>query len=157
METATSTRRRLPVSIIIAASVALLAVALAAFYLSRPARSGVSGGQASGEAKAYVGNLRLSDVTMQATENFMQQQVVEVQGTIANAGPRPLQTVEVYCLFRGVDGHEVGRQRLPIVHSNKRPLRPGETRGFRLPFDSVPDGWNQAMPAMMIAQIAFAE
>ncbi len=60
---------------------------------------------ATAEAKAYLPNLTLSDVTMKATENFMKQQVVEIEGKIANKGSRPLQSVDVYCLFSGVDGH----------------------------------------------------
>ena len=93
---------------------------------------------------------------MQATENFMNQQVVEVEGKIANAGPKPLRSVDVFCLFRSVDGSEIRRERLSIVRTAGKPLKPGEVRSFRLPFDSIPDSWNQAMPQMVIAQIAFA-
>jgi hypothetical protein len=58
----------------------------------------------------------------------------------------------VYCYFYGVDGKQIHRERLAIVHN----LAPQETRPFRLPFDTLPDGWNQAMPRMVIARIAFA-
>ncbi len=94
---------------------------------------------------------------MKATENFMKQQLVEMQGKIANEGARSLQSVDVYCLFYGVDGHELHRERVPIVQAKALPLKPGEVRPFRLPFDSLPDGWNQALPKMVIAQITFAQ
>ena len=108
--------------------------------------------------KAYPPNLALSDVTMQATENFMKQQVIEVQGRIANNGPRPLAAIDVYCLFYGIDGRELYREKVPIIGGveSRTSLKPNGTRAFRLPFDSLPDGWNQAMPKMVIARIAFA-
>ena len=86
----------------------------------------------------------------------MKQQVVEVKGVIADNGPRALRSVDVYCLFYDVNGKELQRERLPIVKSKNAPLRPNERRHFRLPFDAVPEGWNQAMPKMVIAQITFA-
>jgi hypothetical protein len=124
-------------------------------YFNRPAATPAAQAAASAEAKAYVHNLALSDVRMQASENFMRQRVVEIQGKIANNGPRPLKSIEIYCLFYGIDGREVYRERVPIVRSTA-PLNPNETRPFRLPYDSLPEGWNQAMPKMVIAQIAFA-
>src|SRR5581483_4010430 len=107
----------------------------------------------SREATAYLAHLSLSDVSMQASENFMKQQVIEVRGKITDNGPRALETVEVYCVFYAPDGREIHRERVPIVNSKSAPLKPGETRAFRLPFDAVPDGWNQALPKMVIAQI----
>jgi hypothetical protein len=129
---------------------------IAGMFLSRPApQTGAQ--QASAEAKAYLPNLALSDVSMQASENFMKQQVVEVKGDIANNGPRTLRSIEVYCIFSDTSGHEIHRERLPIVSAKEAPLRSGEKRPFRLPFDALPDGWNQAMPRLVIAQIRFAD
>jgi hypothetical protein len=34
-------------------------------------------------------------------------------------------------------------------------LMPGETKEFRLPFDTLPESWNQALPDLVIAQIVF--
>ncbi len=125
------------------------------FYLSRPAKAALESAS-SDEAKGYLSHLALSDVSMEATENFMRQQVIEVKGKISDNGPRPIRSADVYCLFYGIDGKEIHRERVPIVQSNAAPLRPGETRAFRLPFDAVPDGWNQALPRMVIAQITFS-
>ena len=127
-------------------------------YLNRPVPAPAAlNGPASPEAKAYLPNLALSDVKMRATENFMQQQVVEITGTIANNGPRSLQSIEVYCIFNGVDGHVVYRERQAIVNPKGGPLQPGQTRAFRLPFDALPDSWNQALPHLVIASIHFAK
>jgi hypothetical protein len=35
-------------------------------------------------------------------------------------------------------------------------LKPGETKSFRLPFDDLPDSWNQAMPQLVIAGVKFS-
>jgi hypothetical protein len=51
----------------------------------------------------------------------------------------------------------IHRERVPIVRATGKPLVPGETRDFRLPFDSLPDEWNQAVPQLVVAQIKFAQ
>ena len=40
----------------------------------------------SADAKAYVRNLQLSDVTMKATESYVGQTVTEIEGKIGNSG-----------------------------------------------------------------------
>jgi hypothetical protein len=108
------------------------------------------------EAKAYVRNLQLSDVTMEANQSYANQVVVEIQGKIANAGERPLNTVEIYCVFRDSYGQLVLRKRMEIVGQKAGGLKPGETKSFRLAFDELPDSWNHAMPSLVIAGIQFS-
>ncbi|HSR05786.1 MAG TPA: FxLYD domain-containing protein [Bryobacteraceae bacterium] len=105
------------------------------------------------EAKLYTRNLQLSDVELKAKENYFQQAVVEIDGKIANTGPRPLDTVEIYCVFRDPYGQLVLRRRLSIVNGG---LKPGETKSFRLPFDDLPQSWNQSMPQLVIAGVKFS-
>lgn len=151
-----ATRNKLSVPLIVSVVLIALVLIAAGVYLSRAPANMQSQVSASAEAKAYLPNLQLSGVSMKATENFMKQQVVEIEGEVANKGPRPLQSVQVYCLFSGIDGREVYRERVPIVPATTAPLKPGEVRNFRLAFDSLPDTWNQALPRMAIAQITFA-
>ncbi len=140
-----STPQKIGRPAIAVAALAGIALIAGLFYLNRPT-SKATGNSATSAAKAYLVNLELSDVSMKATENFMQQQVIEVEGNLSNKGPRPLQAVDVYCLFYGIDGHEIYRERVSVISSKAAPLKPGETRRFRLPFDSVPNGWNQVLP-----------
>jgi hypothetical protein len=154
MATAAATKRP-PLTLIVVGIIVLVGLVAGAIYLSRPAKPASESG-ASAEAMAYLPKLVLSDVSMQASENFMKQQVIEVNGKITDNGPRALKAVDVYCLFYGVNGQEIHRERLPIIQPKSPSLKPGETRPFRLPFDAVPDGWNQALPKMVIAQITFA-
>ena len=152
-------RTKIPKTALWIGAVAVAVILAAVIYLERPATKPVNDDGATPEAKAYVSHLELSDVKMAASENFMQQQVVEIQGTIANRGLRTLTAVDVYCLFAGPDGREVHRERAPIVTAagSRGPLAPNASRSFRLPFDSLPDGWNQAMPKLVIARIQFAD
>jgi hypothetical protein len=141
---------------IIIGAVTLLLLIAAMVYLSHSQKQPPPETGASAEAKAYVRNLDLSDVRMQAAENFMQQRIVEVVGNISNKGNRALNEVDVYCLFYSPSGQLVHRERVPIVRGKGKPLYPGETRQFRLPFDSLPENWNQAMPNLVVAGIEFS-
>ena len=107
------------------------------------------------EARAYIKNLKLSDVGMKAAKNYFSQMVVEIAGNITNAGDRNLDTVEIYCVFYDYYGQTALRQRVAIVAPKMGGLKPGETKSFRLPFDNTPEGWNQMMPQLVIASVKF--
>jgi len=111
----------------------------------------------TGTAKEYVrgGFLPISNVNMQAHESYLHQQVVEITGNIANTGNRVVETAEIYCVFYDAYNQVVLRQRVPIVSKKMGGLSPGATKPFRLPFDSIPESWNQALPQIVIAQIVF--
>ena len=108
------------------------------------------------EARGYVRNLKLSDVEMKASESYMKSTIVEITGKITNNGSRSLRLVEINCIFYDPYNQVVLRERVPIVRSKTSTgLAPGETRSFRLPFDSLPQSWNQGMPQLVIARIEF--
>jgi hypothetical protein len=132
-----------------------IAVALAGgllWFVNRPQPAAASA-PLSADAKAYVRNLQLTEVTMRATESYVQQTVTEIQGKITNSGGRTVQHADVYCVFYNSYGEVILRERAPIVITG---LKPGETRAFRLPFDDIPGGWNNQMPQLVIARIEFA-
>lgn len=109
------------------------------------------------EAKAYVRSLQILDSDMKAKVGFAGVTgVVEITGKIKNGGDRPLDTVEIYCNFYDSLHQLVLRERVPIVSLKMGGLKPGDTKAFRLAFDTIPESWNQAMPALVIAQMKFA-
>jgi hypothetical protein len=108
------------------------------------------------EAKAYVNRLALSNVHMQAAESMVNQRVVEILGDIKNNGDRTVKLAEVTCVFTDYYGKELKRERVAIVGQTTGPLAPGSSKPFRLAFDDLADTWNQAMPALVIAQIQFS-
>jgi hypothetical protein len=142
-----------PLAIVI---VVFAAAGLAGYwYLNRPpARAEAP--PLTGEAKAYVRNLTLSRVDMQAHESYLGQQVVEITGKLGNTGGRALRSVEINCVFYDPYGQIVLRKRVPIVTRKMGGLAPGELKDFRLPFDEIPESWNQAMPQLVIASIEFS-
>ena len=107
------------------------------------------------EAKQYLANLKLSDVHMQAAESYVQSRLIEIMGNITNQGPKTLRVVEVTCVFHDYSGQIVAREQAFVVAGRSGPLAQGETKAFRLPFDNIPDSWNQVMPSLVIAQIQF--
>jgi hypothetical protein len=150
-----STDNRIPRGLLIGAAATVVLLAGILLYLSRPVPNR-SAPAVSSEAKGYVSKLSLSDVSMQATENFMKQRVVEIEGKIGNGGDRELRGIDVFCLFYDVGGREIYRERVSVLNRKGPPLPPGQTRAFRLPFDTLPEGWNQVMPRLVIAGIDFA-
>jgi hypothetical protein len=107
------------------------------------------------EAKAYVQYLKLGDVTMKATDAYLRQTLVEILGKITNFGDKNLSSVEVNCVFYDSYGQVVLRDRVAIVRRDRGGLGRGETKDFRLAFDTIPESWNQAMPQLVIAGIVF--
>jgi hypothetical protein len=107
------------------------------------------------EARVYLKNLALSEVQMQANESYLNQAVIEIDGKIGNKGERLVKLVEINCVFRDAYGQVVLRERVAIAGRKTGDLGPGETKNFRLAFDSIPESWNKQMPDLVIAQILF--
>ena len=143
-----------PAAIVIA--VVLVAGAAGFLYLDRASKQPPPASPPlTSDAKQYVRNLKLSGVDMSAHEDYFKQKIVEITGQIQNAGDRSLQLVEINCVFYDPYGQVVLRQRVPIVSQKVGGLAPGETKPFRLPFDNLPESWNNVMPQMVIAGIEF--
>jgi hypothetical protein len=145
-------KARISTPLVIVMMVAL-AGAGAWWYLANRPKDAAVPAAITAEAKAYVRNLKLSEVDMKATEAFTGAAVVEVIGKITNNGDRTLSRVELNCVFYDPYGQVVLRERVPIVRSA---MKPGETKSFRLPFEGIPNSWNQTLPQLVIASISFS-
>lgn len=153
----TEPRRTRPVALLLVLAVAAAVAGVLWWWLSRPIDLTERLPVLTPEAKAYVKNLKLSDVEMKATENALGQVLVEILGRITNAGNRPVKRAILQCVFYDPYGQVVARELVAIVREKDGILYPGETRKFRLPFDALPDTWNQAMPQLVIAEIVFGD
>jgi hypothetical protein len=125
------------------------------WYVSQPREGEAPPPPITAEAKAYVRNLKLSGVEMKATDSAMAKPLIEITGNIANNGDRALRLVELNCVFYDPYNQLVLRERAAVVRPKTGGLAPGETKGFRMAFDNMPESWNQAMPQLVIAQIQF--
>lgn len=148
-------KRPLPALPLIVLAALVIAGAGVIAYLEFAPRTPPADTPLSAEARAYVGNLKLADVNMKGSKNYFSQMVVEISGNITNAGDRNLDTVEINCVFQDAYGQMALRQRIPIVSAKMGGLKPGETKSFRLPFDQLPESWNQKMPLLVIASVKF--
>jgi len=109
----------------------------------------------TGDARAYARNLKLTNVEMKAHESYLKQSVVEIVGNIQNVGDRIVKTVEINCVFYDSYGQVVLRKRVPIVSAKIGAVAPEQIKPFRLPFDDIPESWNQMMPQLVMAAIEF--
>jgi hypothetical protein len=142
------------VPVYVAGAIAVLGLVVF-FYMQYVAKHTPTDAPLTPEAKAYVKSLKLSDVEIKANKSYLNQMVVEINGKIGNAGDRALDTVEIYCVFYDSYGQLVLRSRVPIVSPRTGGLKQGETKTFRLPFDEIPESWNQQMPQLVIAGVKF--
>ena len=154
-ELAPAVKPKIGPPVYIAAAIALAGAGLFAYLQFAPSRPSADI-ELTPEAKAYVTHLRLTDAGIKATESYFKQVVVEITGNIGNAGERPVEAIEIYCVFRDAYGQTVLRKRVPIVNARMGGLKPGETQAFRLAFDEIPESWNHAPPVMVIAGIKFS-
>ncbi len=154
MATQSEEKRSIPVAVIVATLAVLTCGGGSAWYLTRPVIA-QQDAPTSIEAKAYVKNLRLAEVEMKATDSFASQRLVEILGKITNAGDRPLKQIDLNCVFSDPAGQILMREKVGLVKAKNGALKPGETREFRLPFDTIPSTWNQVLPQLVIAQIVF--
>ena len=109
------------------------------------------------EAKSYLGQLALEEVHMQSSESVANGRLIEILGGIRNNGNRKIKVIEVNCIFRNYAQQVIKRERVPVIGgaTGAATLAPGESKPFRLPFDDVPEAWDQQMPVLVIAQIQF--
>ena len=105
-------------------------------------------------ARAYLPKLDLGAVEMTATDNSLGHTLVEITGTIRNTGDRSVRSIRLNCVFFDVYGVELHRVLSTIVGAREG-LAPGAESAFRLPFDDIPEGWNQVLPNLYIAEIVF--
>ncbi len=106
------------------------------------------------EARAYLSSLDLGGVEMSGKENALGQTLVEITGHITNLGEKQVRSIHLNCVFFDVYGIELHRALATIVHA-RTGLAPASQEGFRLAFDDIPEGWNQVMPSLYIAEIVF--
>jgi hypothetical protein len=115
----------------------------------------------------YIAKLKLADFKMSAAENFVGHTVSYMEGTITNGGDRTVTRVVVEVNFEDSMGQVAQREDdvpLRIVRTNGAylepvdlavaPLTPGQTKPFRLTFDSISAQWNQQYPDLTITDVA---
>lgn len=116
-------------------------------------------------ANPYAANLKLSDLKLSTAQNFVGARVIYVAGRVSNGGNMTVTHATVQAEFRDDMNQVVLREQVPLMVTEQRPgysdsvdlgrtpLKPGDTRDFRLTFEGVPGSWNQAYPDLRAYQV----
>ncbi len=87
----------------------------------------------------------------------MKQKVVEIEGKLGNGGDRELRSDRgLLSCSTVIDGPEIHRERVPVLNGKGASVATRRKPRLPFPFDTLPEGWNQVMPRLVIAGIGFA-
>ena len=113
----------------------------------------------------YATNLKFSDLKASAAQNFVGATVSYLDGTVTNVGGQTVIHAVVQVTFKDDMGQTAQREETPLrvlrtagpydeaVDLNLSPLAPGQSKPFRLTFESISMQWNHAYPEMQITQV----
>jgi hypothetical protein len=145
-------------AILIGAALIILVVG-ALLLVSRSER------KAPASAPPYAASLKLSDLKMSAAENFVGATVSYIDGTVSNAGDKTVTHATVTVTFKDSMGQLAQREDVPLhvlqttgpypdaVDLSASPLAPGQSKTFRLTFESISEQWNHEYPELRIADV----
>lgn len=114
----------------------------------------------------YSPNLKLSDLKMSAAENFVGASVTYLDGTVTNAGDKTVIHAMVRIIFKDEVGQVVGDESIPLrvlqtsgpypdaVDLKMSPLGPGQSKPFRLIFESISAQWNHQYPQIQVTGVS---
>ena len=110
----------------------------------------------------YAGNLEFSQLAMSESTSLSGGKSTFLDGQITNKGSQTVSGVTAQVFFKNDEGMPPHLETLPIALIRTRqpyvdtqpiaasPLKPGETREFRLIFESIPDNWNTQLPELRV-------
>lgn len=90
---------------------------------------------------------------------------LDIQGLLNNGGTQTVSGIAMDVVFHGQNGGIADSERVKVEglkregtrfvddDLQKTPLKPNDTRPFRITVDSVPQGWNQQMPELKVATV----
>jgi hypothetical protein len=149
---------------IVAAAVIILGLGILVVAGGRtPQESAQGTGMAP--ADAYAPKLPISGIQMSEATSFSGAKVTYIDGQINNSGDRTVVAITVQVGFHNDTGQfsqriavplNLIRTREPYVDTqpvSAAPIEPGQTREFRLIFDTMPADWNQQVPEIRIISV----
>jgi len=147
---------------IIIGGVAILVVLAIILYFSTRG----NGSQASSQPDAYAANLIISDETLSTAQNFAGQEVTYIEGKVKNNGQSTVDGGTIQIAFKNGLGEIVQRESQPLAIIRTRdpyidtaslkvvPLKPGQTREFRLTFEHISADWDRQKPDLRIMRVS---
>ena len=123
------------------------------------------GGSGLAAADPYAANLPISNVQMSQSGSMSGGQTTYIDGQITNNGQQTVTGITVQVAFHGFTTPIAKKATMPLMLVRTRqpyvdlqavsaaPILPGQSRDFRLIFDSVPQDWNQNYPEIRVIQV----
>ncbi len=140
----------------------VLGIFLARGHHAPPANPGGAG---LAPPDPYSANLAFSNIKMSEASSVGGAKVTYLDGLIANHGEKTLTGLTVQVAFRDFTNQLVQKETMPLnlirTHQpyidtepvSSAPIKPGETREFRLIFDHVAESWNQNYPELRVIEV----
>lgn len=150
---------------LIAGAAVLLVLVLVLVLTGRHRQGAQPGGEGLASPASYAANLELGNIRMSESSNLAGGKVTYLDGTIKNNGSQTLRGVTVQVGFPDFNHQLADKQTLPMNLIRTRepyidtqpvsaaPIGPGQSREFRLIFDSVDPGWDGEYPELRIISV----
>jgi hypothetical protein len=147
------------------AGVVILAILAAIIVLNRQPAATSPGGANLAPPAPYAAKLSISSLQMSQAGSMVGGQNTYLDGQVTNQGDKTVTGITVQVGFWGFTKQLVGKPTMPLTlirttepyvdtePVSGAPILPGQTRRFRLIFDSVPQDWNQSYPEIRIIQV----
>ena len=113
-------------------------------------------------ADAYAAKLPVTDIKMFEAENFVGGKAIYVEGKITNIGDKTVAGATVEGTFRNTLDQIVQRENhnlmviaarepaVDVVALSAAPLKPGESKEFRMTFEHISADWNGQYPKVEV-------
>jgi Protein of unknown function (DUF2393) len=113
----------------------------------------------------YSANLKLADLKMSAAENFVGASVTYIDGTVMNAGDKTVTHAMVSVTFKDDMAQVAQQESVPLhvlqtggpypdaVDLSISALAPGQSKPFRLTFESISAQWNHVYPELQVTDV----
>lgn len=149
----------------IVSGLVIVAIVAAIIIFTRQRAPANPGGANLAPAAPYAASLALSNLQMSQAGSMVGGQNTYLDGQVTNQGSKSVTGITVQVGFWGFTRQLVGKPTMPLALIRTRqpyvdtepvsaaPILPGQTRDFRLIFDSVPQDWNQNYPEIRMIQV----
>lgn len=113
-------------------------------------------------ADPYAANLHITDIKMFEAENFVGGKAVYVEGKVTNTGDKVVSGATVEGTFKNSLDQVVQRENhnlmviqarepaVDVVALSASPLKPGESKEFRMTFEHISGDWNGQYPQVAV-------
>ena len=155
-------RSPLPWIVALAVVLAVIGILLVVSHRQQPTNPGGAG---LAPPDPYAASLPISHVQMSQAGSVAGTQSTYIDGQIANKGQKTITAITVQVAFHGFENPIAKKETMPLTLIRTRqpyvdtqpvsvaPIRPGETRDFRLIFDNTPQDWNQNYPEIRVIAV----